>query len=65
MPRRSQGEIKPDVRESTSDWDAFLPARAPAGAPIVLVALHADSGQAASSAYGGSINAPTAIAASR
>ena len=30
-----QGEIELDVRDSTSDWDAFLPEKAPAGAPTV------------------------------
>ena len=33
MPRPFRGEIKLDVRDSTPDWDAFLPDRAPEGAP--------------------------------
>jgi arylsulfatase A-like enzyme len=53
------GKIELDVRDSTSDWDAFLPEKAPAGAPNVLVVLYDDTGQAAWSPYGGRINMPT------
>ena len=31
MPRPFRGEIKLDVRDSTPDWDAFLPDQAPGG----------------------------------
>ena len=44
MPREFRGEIKLDIRESTPDWDAFLPDRAPEGAPNVLVVLYDDTG---------------------
>ncbi|MDH6282420.1 arylsulfatase [Prescottella agglutinans] len=54
-----KGVIKLDVRDSTSDWDAFLPDKAPDGAPNVLVVLYDDTGQAAWSPYGGRINMPT------
>jgi arylsulfatase A-like enzyme len=53
------GKIELDVRDSTSDWDAFLPEKAPAGAPNVLVVLYDDTGQAAWSPYGGRIYMPT------
>jgi arylsulfatase len=39
MPKQFKGEINLDVRDSTPDWDAFLPKRAPRGAPNVLVVL--------------------------
>ena len=59
MAREFEGKISLDVRDSTADWDAFLPDRAPAGAPNVLVVLYDDTGQAAWSPYGGRINMPT------
>ncbi len=59
MAKPFGGEIKVDVRESTSDWPAFLPEAAPSGAPNVLVVLYDDTGQAAWSPYGGRINMPT------
>jgi|SRR5215207_3466041 hypothetical protein len=42
MPKQFKGEINLDVRESTPDWDAFLPDRAPQGSPNVLVVLYDD-----------------------
>jgi len=33
MPRQFQGSIQLDVRDSVQDWPAFLPDRAPKGAP--------------------------------
>ncbi len=59
MPRPFQGKIELDVRDSTSDWPAFLADRAPDGAPNVLVVLYDDTGCAAWSPYGGRINMPT------
>jgi arylsulfatase len=59
MPRPFQGEIKLDVRDSTPDWEAFLPDKAPEGAPNVLVILYDDTGLAAWSPYGGRIEMPT------
>jgi hypothetical protein len=49
------GSISLDVRDSTPDWDAFLPDKAPDGAPNVLVVLYDDTGCAAWSPYGGRI----------
>ena len=59
MAKRFNGEIKLDIRESTPDWQAFLPDKAPQGAPNVLVVLYDDTGCAAWSPYGGRIEMPT------
>ena len=59
MAKQFKGEIKLDIRESTPDWPAFLPDKAPEGAPNVLVVLYDDTGLAAWSPYGGRINMPT------
>jgi arylsulfatase A-like enzyme len=59
MAKPFNGEIKLDIRESTPDWSAFLPDRAPEGAPNVLVVLYDDTGLAAWSPFGGRINRPT------
>ena len=59
MAREFQGKIELDVRDSQPDWEAFLPGKAPEGAPNVLVVLYDDTGQAAWSPYGGRINMPT------
>jgi hypothetical protein len=42
-----KGKIELDIRDSVLDWDAFLPDKAPEGAPNVLVVLYDDSGPAA------------------
>jgi hypothetical protein len=55
MAKRFNGAINLDIRDSTPAWDAFLPERAPAGAPNVLVVLYDDTGCAAWSPYGGRI----------
>ena len=59
MARPFQGTINLDIRDSKPDWDAFLPDRAPEGAPNVLVVLYDDTGCAAWSPYGGRIEMPT------
>jgi len=59
MAREFQGRIELDVRDSQGDWEAFLPQKAPANAPNVLVVLYDDTGQAAWSPYGGRIQMPT------
>ena len=59
MPRPFKGTITLDIRDSTPDWDAFLPDKAPEGAPNVLVVLYDDTGLAAWSPYGGRIERPT------
>lgn len=42
-----------------ADWDPFLPATAPKGAPNVLVILYDDTGCASWKPYGGRVNMPT------
>src|SRR3954463_14601674 len=59
MAKSFKGEIKLDVRDSKSDWGAFLADKAPEGTPNVLVVLYDDTGLAAWSPYGGRINMPT------
>jgi len=59
MAKEFKGEINLDIRDSTPDWPAFLPDRAPDGAPNVLVVLYDDTGCAAWSPYGGRIEMPT------
>ncbi|NCD68849.1 arylsulfatase [Mucilaginibacter agri] len=54
-----KGDIKLDVRDSKSDWDAYTPKRAPEGSPNVLFILYDDTGLAAWSPFGGGINMPT------
>src|SRR4051812_46291515 len=54
-----KGVIELDVRNSKADWDPYVLKKAPAGAPNVLFILFDDTGQAAWSPYGGSINMPT------
>ncbi len=59
MAKPFKGTIKLDVRDSTPDWDPFIPPPAPKGAPNVLIVLYDDTGLAAWSPYGGRINMPT------
>jgi arylsulfatase A-like enzyme len=54
-----KGTIKLDVRDSVADWEPYLPAKAPAGAPNILFVLYDDTGLAAWSPFGGGINMPT------
>ena len=54
-----KGVIKLDVRDSKEDWEPFIPARAPKGAPNILFVLYDDTGLAAWSPFGGRINMPT------
>lgn len=59
VAKEFSGKIELDVRDSVSDWDAFLPEKAPEGSPNVLLVLYDDTGQAAWSPYGGRIQMPT------
>ncbi|TDR85338.1 arylsulfatase [Enterovirga rhinocerotis] len=54
-----KGVIKLDIRESTPDWEPFIPARAPKDAPNVLVILYDDTGLATWSPFGGAVEMPT------
>lgn len=46
MAKEFDGTINLDVRDSVSDWDAFLPDKAPQGANVRVV-LYDDTGMAA------------------
>jgi arylsulfatase len=59
MPKPFKGVINLDVRDSTPDWEPFLPEKAPQNAPNVLIILYDDTGMAAWSPFGGRINMPT------
>ena len=59
MPPPFRGTIKVDVRDSVPDWEPHLAARAPDGAPNVLIVLYDDTGLAAWSPFGGRIEMPT------
>jgi arylsulfatase len=59
MSKEFKGVIKLDVRDSKPDWSPYELAKAPAGAPNVLIVLYDDTGQAAWSPFGGKINMPT------
>ena len=60
MPTKPfKGVIKLDVRDSTPDWDPYVPTKAPEGAPNILFVLFDDTGLAAWSPFGGRINMPT------
>jgi hypothetical protein len=59
MAKPFKGTINVDIRDSTPDWEAFLPDKAPEGAPNVLIVLYDDTGCAAWSPYGGRIEMPT------
>ena len=57
--KKFKGVIKLDVRDSVPDWEPYLPAKAPEGAPNILFVLYDDTGLAAWSPFGGRINMPT------
>ena len=59
MTKPFKGVIKLDVRDSVPDWSPYELAKAPAGAPNILIVLYDDTGLAAWSPYGGRINMPT------
>jgi len=54
-----KGKIALDIRDSESDWSAFIPKSAPEGSPNILFVLYDDTGLGAWSPYGGRINMPT------
>lgn len=54
-----KGKISLDIRDSESDWSAFIPKSAPEDAPNILFILYDDTGLGAWSPYGGRINMPT------
>ncbi|PCE62486.1 arylsulfatase [Sediminicola luteus] len=54
-----KGKISLDIRDSESDWSAYIPKSAPEDAPNILFILYDDTGLGAWSPYGGAINMPT------
>jgi len=54
-----KGVVNTDIRDSTPDWEPYIPPKAPEGAPNVLIVLYDDTGMAAWSPYGGRIQMPT------
>ena len=54
-----KGVINLDVRKSTPDWEPYILAKAPEGAPNVLFVLYDDTGLAMWSPFGGRVNMPT------
>ena len=56
---RCRGVVKTDIRDSTPDWEPYIPPKAPERAPNVLIVLFDDTGLAAWSPYGGRIQMPT------
>lgn len=59
MPKKFEGTINLDVRDSVPDWGPYVLPQAPDGAPNVLVVLFDDTGMATWSPYGGRVNMPT------
>ncbi|MBB5873013.1 arylsulfatase [Allocatelliglobosispora scoriae] len=59
MTKPFKGIINLDVRDSIPDWDPYVAATAPEGAPNVLIVLYDDTGLAAWSPFGGKIEMPT------
>src|SRR5437660_1085391 len=59
MPRDFHGNIDIDVRDSTPDWEPYLPPRAREGSPNVLYIVWDDTGIAAWDVFGGLIEMPT------
>ena len=59
MAKPFKGVINTDIRDSTPDWEPYIPPKAPAGAPNVLIVLYDDTGLAAWSPFGGRIQMPT------
>lgn len=57
--KQFKGTIRLDVRDSTPDWDPYMPPKAPRGAPNILFVLFDDTGLAAWSPFGGGIRMPT------
>lgn len=58
MARPFRGRISLDIRDSVPDWAPFLPPRAPAGAPNVLLIAWDDVGYGTMDVFGGPVEAP-------
>lgn len=58
MARPSKAQIELDIRDSTPDWDPYLPPRAADGAPNVLFLAWDDLGYATMDIFGGPVETP-------
>ncbi|MFN8036374.1 MAG: arylsulfatase [Acidimicrobiia bacterium] len=58
MPKQFQGRIALDIRDATPDWEPYLPPKAPAGAPNVLILAWDDLGYATMDLFGGPVECP-------
>ncbi|MGV9712283.1 arylsulfatase [Gordonia sp. NPDC003424] len=58
MSRPSNAQIELDIRDSTPDWDPYLPPKAPDGAPNVLFLAWDDLGYATMDIFGGPVETP-------
>ncbi|MBV8551350.1 MAG: arylsulfatase [Acidobacteriaceae bacterium] len=58
MSKPFKGVLNLDVRDSTPDWEPYLPPSAPAGSPNVLFLVIDDTGIAAWDTFGGMIEMP-------
>ena len=58
MAERFKGKIALDIRDSEQDWDAFLPPKAPKGAPNVLLLAWDDIGYGTMDIWGGPVETP-------
>lgn len=56
--KKFQGRISLDARDSTPDWQPYLPPRAPEGAPNILYIVWDDVGFGSFDCYGGLVEAP-------
>jgi hypothetical protein len=55
VPKPFKGVINLDIRDSTPDWEPFMPPRARDGAPNILYIVWDDTGLAAWDTFGGLI----------
>jgi arylsulfatase len=58
MPKSFEGKIGLDIRDSTPDWQPYLPPRAPDGAPNVLFIAWDDLGYGTMDSFGGPVECP-------
>jgi hypothetical protein len=59
MARKYGGKIALDIRDSVPDWEPYLPAKAPEGAPNVLLIAWDGVGFATMAPHGGPVETPT------
>jgi arylsulfatase A-like enzyme len=59
MTKPFRGKIAVDIRDSTPDWEPYLPPKAPDGAPNVLFIAWDDIGYGTMDVFGGPVETPT------